>query len=222
MSEALNRWQALHAQTDFEPTYPTDSVIRWTFRHFPRGGTARLLDVGAGHGRHALFWASHGHHAFAVDAASQAMSACAAKARSAGLAVECRVAGAGSLPFPDEGFDGLLSFGVLYYLPWSEWQAAFDEAKRVLRVGGRGLFVVRSTQDSRCVMGEPLDAHTWRITAPPDCPWKAEAGLPMTFVDDQELKELAAGFAGFQLDRMRWSDRGGRYWNDDWLVQLTR
>jgi SAM-dependent methyltransferase len=222
MNDTLKRWEALHAQSGFEPVYPTDSVIRWTFRQFPRGSSAKLLDIGAGHGRHALFWARQGHLAFAIDAAVTAVDACHSKAADAGLSVDCRIGGATEVPFPDQSFDGVLSFGVLYYLPWADWQKAFDEIRRVLRPGGSALLVVRSKEDSRCLTGEAMDDHTWRLTSPPNCPWPAEAAIPMTFVDAQELAQLSAAFTSTVLDKMQWSDRGGMYWNSDWLVQLTR
>jgi len=222
MNHSLQRWEALHARAGFEPIYPAESVIRWSFRNFPRGTPATLLDVGAGHGRHALFWARSGYTAFATDAAVSAVDGCLDKAREVGLDVQCAVAGASSLPFSDSCFDGVLSYGVLYYLPWQDWQSAFDEVHRVLRPGGHALFVVRSTEDSRCTMGEVIAERSWRIASQPDCPWSAEVGLPMTFVGESDLRQLSKRFEALTLDRNRWSDRGGRYWNDDWLVQLRR
>lgn len=67
------------------------------------------------------------------------------KARGAGVPVEIVAAGAEDLPFPDASFDTVVSTLVLCTVP--DQAAALQEIRRVLRPGGRLLFVehVRAT-----------------------------------------------------------------------------
>jgi ubiquinone/menaquinone biosynthesis C-methylase UbiE len=57
----------------------------------------------------------------------------------AGVPVEVSAAGAGALPFPDGSFDTVVSTLVLCTVP--DQESALDEIRRVLRPGGRLLFI---------------------------------------------------------------------------------
>ena len=64
-----NKWDDLHEQKRFCPVYPNDRVVAWTFRNFTKESASqyRLLDLGCGAGRHAIFFASEGYNVVACD-----------------------------------------------------------------------------------------------------------------------------------------------------------
>jgi len=223
--DATARWNELHAVPRFSPRYPSELVIRWTFRHFPRdrAGKFSLLDVGAGAGRHAALWAREGYIATATDVSPIAMSQVMEWARQENLAIAGEVAEADALPFRDESFDGVLSFGVLYYLPCSRLKTAISEIWRVLKPGGKAFVMVRSDADSRCRGAEHVDRWSYRVgTLESGAYWGAEVGMMLTFLDRGALEECFAEFSEVVIDRSTITTRNGRFVDDDWLIQLRK
>ena len=219
------RWNALHAIPKFSPRYPSELVIRWTLRNFPRdrAGEFSLLDVGAGGGRHTALWAREGYIATATDISPLAMSQVKEWAQQENLAIKIEVAEADALPFSDESFDGVLSFGVLYYLPYVRMRRAIAEMWRVLKPGGRAFVMVKSDADSRCRRAERVDRRSYRVrTLESGAYWGSEVGLVLTLLDSDELQECFIEFSEVVIDRSTVSSCNGRFVDDEWLIQLRK
>lgn len=99
----------------------------------------RALDLACGAGRNAIWLARHGWDVVAIDGASEAIRL--VREHAAGLPVEARAldleTGA-PLPFDDESFDLV---AILFYLH----RPLFEEAKRLLRPGGRIVAAARTS-----------------------------------------------------------------------------
>lgn len=67
MSDIRQLWNEAPSQPRFRPRYPHEKVVRWLFRSFDltSGSPPRMLTLGCGAGRHALFFAKERCH---VDA----------------------------------------------------------------------------------------------------------------------------------------------------------
>lgn len=111
--------------------------------------------------------------------------------------VAVRQADAQALPFPDAAFDLVLcQFGVMFF---PDRAAAFREAWRVLRPGGRFLFTTwdeRAANPFAWIAGELVSAHL------------GEAGVfdiaaSMTSWDAAKALALEAGFGGFRAELLR-------------------
>jgi len=108
--------------------------VRSFIESLPRG--SRVLDLGAGHGRHTTILAGLGHHAVALDFSRRLLSIGRADERRKGVAVRIDWVGgeATKLPFRDASFDASLCIAVLHHLPLeSDRIAALTELRRVLR-----------------------------------------------------------------------------------------
>lgn len=223
--DAAIRWNALHAVPRFSPQYPSELVIRWTFRNFPRdrAGEFRLLDVGAGGGRHTALWARERYIATATDISPLAISQVAEWARQENLAMIVEVAEADALPFSDESFDGVLSFGVLYYSSYVRMRRAITEMWRVLKPGGRAFVMVKSDADSRCCGAERVDRWSYRVGVPENgASWGSEVGLTLTLLDRDALQECFTEFSEVMIDRSTVTSCNGRFVDDEWLIQLRK
>lgn len=223
--DATARWNELHAVPRFSPRYPSELVIRWTLRNFLRDRASEfsLLDLGAGAGRHTAFWAREGYIATATDVSPIAMSQVMEWAQQESLAIEVEVAEADALPFRDESFDGILSFGVLYYLPYTRMRRAIAEIWRVLKPGGKAFVMVKSDADSRCCGAERVDRWSYRVGVPESgASWGSEVGLVLTLLDRGALQECFAEFSEVVIDRSTISNCNGRFIDDEWLIQLRK
>ena len=99
-----------------------------------RGRTPRILDAGCGTGGNLLHLGRLGR-AVGVDLAPEAM------ARWPTRGVQATRASLFALPFPDQAFDLVTSFDVIYHAWVPDDAAAVEEMTRVLRPGG--LLLVR-------------------------------------------------------------------------------
>jgi SAM-dependent methyltransferase len=116
-----------------EVRYRLEPYIRG-FARFEEGAGKDVLEIGVGMGADHLEWARTApRRLVGVDLTSRAVAWTAQRLASQGLSSELREADAERLPFPDNSFDIVYSWGVLHHSP--DPAQAFREAHRVLRPG---------------------------------------------------------------------------------------
>ena len=97
----------------------------------------RVLEYGCGPGGYAVRLAKAGAHVVAIDISGEAIRQARTRIRP-GLDVELLEMNAEAMSFPDGGFDMVCGTGILHHL---DLDLAFREIHRVLKPGGRALFV---------------------------------------------------------------------------------
>jgi SAM-dependent methyltransferase len=101
---------------------------------------ARVLDLGCGAGHASFAVAPHVREVVAYDIAQPMLDVVAAAARERGLgSVTTRQGPAETLPFADASFDWAISRMSAHH--WRDVPAALAEVRRVLKPGGRVLFI---------------------------------------------------------------------------------
>lgn len=106
-----------------------------SFADFPTARGKKVLEVGVGAGTDFLQWVKAGAHAHGVDLTSEAVDHVTARLDAYGLRAEdVRVADCESLPFEDDSFDLVYSWGVIHHTP--DTHRALAEIVRVCRPGG--------------------------------------------------------------------------------------
>jgi ubiquinone/menaquinone biosynthesis C-methylase UbiE len=111
----------------FEPFIPA-------FAGFSEAKGKKVLEIGYGAGTDLLEFARNGAQVSGIDLTEAARTLAAQRAESEGLSIDLRVGGAEALPWPDETFDIVYSFGVIHHAAHPESVVA--EACRVLNPGG--------------------------------------------------------------------------------------
>ncbi len=220
----VERWDVLHERTDFSSRYPQESVVRWAFGSLGKrpGRPPKVLDVGAGGGRHAIFLAKLGYSVSATDYSKVAVANMQRWADEAGLALEVLVSGANDLPFSDHSFEGLLSYGVLCYLDPEGVKEAVHEFHRVLAPGGCAFVITRTTGDSRYLTSGLKSGNTAKVGGDSDVPWQVEVGMSMTFLSRDDVIEHFSDFSSVVVERMMFTQVNGKYCNDDWLITARK
>jgi ubiquinone/menaquinone biosynthesis C-methylase UbiE len=104
------------------------------FALLPELGGRRVLEVGCGSGNISLALARRGARLVGLDVSGPMLAAAQHKARQQGLSLTWIRGLAGSLPFAEKSFDGVISILALDFI--SDRPGALREMVRVLRPGG--------------------------------------------------------------------------------------
>jgi len=121
---------------------------------FDRYAGRDLLEIGCGLGTDLLQFARGGARVTAVDLAPSSVELVKKLFHLHGLTVDARVADAENLPFDDNEFDFVYSFGVLHHTP--NTQRAIDEVYRVLKPGGECVIMLYHRRSLYTIVGTPL------------------------------------------------------------------
>jgi ubiquinone/menaquinone biosynthesis C-methylase UbiE len=121
-------------QTHSEARYRLEPYIR-PFARFSDGRENDVLEIGVGMGADHVEWARSGPKTLTgIDLTPEAIRRTRQRLNVYGLVSDLREADAEALPFPDDSFDIVYSWGVMHHSP--NTMTAFSEAHRVLRAGG--------------------------------------------------------------------------------------
>lgn len=105
------------------------------FAEFDKFKNKKLLEVGVGAGTDFLQWVRGGTHAYGIDLTQEAVDHVKHRLDIYGLKAEQLVVGdSENLPFEDNFFDIVYSWGVIHHTPDTE--KALNEIIRVLKPGG--------------------------------------------------------------------------------------
>jgi len=114
---------------------------------------ARVLDLGCGGGHVSYRAAPHVAEVVACDVTPSMLDAGAATAAERGLSnIVVQQGAAEDLPFPNASFDVVLCRFTAHH--WQDVEAGLRQARRVLKPGGRGVFI-----DTVVPTGRILDTH---------------------------------------------------------------
>jgi tellurite methyltransferase len=197
-----DEWAGIEAGSKW--LQPEEDVIAWAATLAPG---ARVLDLGAGVGRHALFLARQGFAVTALDAAPEGL---AAMEREGG--VETVLARMHALPFEDGAFDHVLSWNVIYHGDEDIVLRTIAEIRRVLKPGGTYLGTMLSARrlphERAQAEGREISRNTWVFDSP-----GTDKVHPHYFCDAAELLALFSGFETLRLEDREHESPGSFHWH---------
>lgn len=184
---------------------PEDDVIRWAKGFQP---DARILDLGAGVGRHALALAANGYEVTALDAAPEGLAAI----DTADMGVTTTLGRMNALPYEDHSFDHVLSWNVIYHGDEDILLKTIAEIRRVLKPGGTymGTMLSKRRLPSECekYAGREISRNAWVFDAP-----GTDKIHPHYFCNAAELLALFAGFETLWLEDREHEKPGSYHWH---------
>ncbi len=146
------------------PRYPIPETRLW------QGKGERLLDIGCNWGRWSIAAAQKGFKPIGLDPSLDAVLAARRVSKQLGVETDFVVGDARYLPFSDEAFEVVFSYGVYQHLSKDNVKTSLDEVNRVLKSKGKTLFQmpnkygIRSYQQHRrrgFTDGEGFDVRYW-------------------------------------------------------------
>ena len=154
---------------------------------FNKEGITNILELGAGQGRDALFFAQEGFHIQVLDYSQTGIDNIIKKAKT--LGVDKLITGKihdvrDPFPFTDEKFGGCFSH-MLYCMALTTKELKFlsDEIHRVLKNGGVNIYTVRHTGDGDYKNGIHRGEDLYE-----------NDGFIVHFFSKEKVKQLSNGF----------------------------
>lgn len=196
--EFAHDYRAIHNQNlklaGAESEYFSEFKVKWIHDFLGYQKPARILDLGAGDGTCLSFFSRYFSDAelFGIDVSEKSIEE--AKAKGIGRA-ELTVYNGKDIPYQDGCFDVILVATVLHHIRFDLHKALMQEARRVLKPGGK-LFIVEHNPYN------PVTRHMVNT-----CPFDADANLLSPGYAKSLLQE--AGFGEVENRFILFFPRGG-------------
>ena len=222
LSNMEGKWNELHLMERFQPKYPSEHVVRFIFTQFPRNlkeqCNLKILDLGCGAGRHTVFLAREGVQTYATDISEEGLIVVEKRLEDEKLQGVLKKANMEKLPFSDNFFDAIISFGVFYYNDLEGYRKAVSEMYRTLKKDGKALVFTRTTDDYRYAKGDKIDKNTFVL----DIEDTNEIGMVMHFLDRAEINEIFGKFNKIILEKTETTFSNLEKKNSDWIIIVRK
>src|SRR3990172_8491881 len=161
---------------------------------FKKKNYERVLDLGCGTGRHALFLASQGFQVYATDTSETGIEIAQEKAESLHLKnVRFSLHDMRGIPFDSSFFDAVICTWTIYHNTLAGIEQTLTEIFRVLRQNGTFITDFLSVGDSTCGRGREIERNTF-IGAK-----KEEEDVPHHYVSRPELVQLFSDYERLKI-----------------------
>ena len=162
-------------------------LFQWMGQQKPSG---KLLEVGCGMGTDSIQLAREGFDVHGVDLTENAIDLAQKRFSLYEQKGSFQVGDAENLPFDDDTFDIVYSFGVLHHTP--DTQKSIDEVYRVLKPGGLAVIMLYNTASFNYVIHRILNA-------PFDGNWKDRCPIERSYYKS-DIKKMFNSFDTLSID----------------------
>lgn len=222
MTDVEKKWDGLYKLERFGLQYPSEIVVRFLFTNFPADKRERenlkILDLGCGGGRHVKLFAEQGFDVSGTDFSKEAVVQAEKMLKRFNLSAELQQSDMTSLPYEDNFFDGIVSFGVFYYADSAGMKKAIAELYRVLKKNGKALIQTRTTGDYRFGKGKEIEKNTFIL----DVEETNERGMTIHFLTKEDVYDYYSRFSKLTLERDEISFHNLRLVNSNWDIIVEK
>ena len=218
MNSLVNKWNKLHQKSLLRTKYPSESVVRFMNSCFPADlknrHNIKILDIGCGGGRHVKLFAENGFATYGVDFSSTGIKHTNKFLDEYDLTAKLENSTMIDLPYENEYFDAVISFGVFYYTDSVGMKKSIGELYRVLKMNGKAFINLRTINDYRFGKGKELEKNTFIL----DIKETNEFNMTLHFLSEQDINEYFAGFKSINLEKNEFTKNNLKILNSDWLI----
>ncbi len=176
-------WETIHSESWLDVSEEFLPVaLKWKDKF------KSILDIGAGIGRHSIFFAENGFDVSAIDISESSVEIIAKEAKNRNLKIDVRIADMTALPFADGKFDCVICFHTIYHTDYSGLKKAIHEIHRVLSEKGEAYITFNSKENVNYKKEDTIDGNTIMKYS------KTEEGIPHCYVDQNEIEDLLSSF----------------------------
>lgn len=205
-----------------EHRYTAEPFIH-SVAQFTRHSGEKILEVGVGAGTDHLQWARAGCDCYGVDLTDVALETTKARLAAYGFESKLQRVDAEELPFPDETFDVVYSWGVIHHSENPERIIA--EIRRVLNPGGEFIGMMYGRRSplafKEWVKNALLKRRPWRSFS--DVLWNHVESVGTKAYTVSELRHLFSSFETVTFrqmitpyDKDKWPRWLSKFFPDDW------
>ena len=214
----IDQWNTLHSYERFRPKYPSEHLVRFIFTQFPRDLKSRnglkILDIGCGAGRHTVFLAQEGFQTYACDISEKGIKCLKEELRVKNLSATVVKSDMEKILYPDNFFDGVVSYGVFYYNDSKGYENAISEMQRVLKKGGKAFVFSRTIDDYRYGKGTKIEKNTFVL----DIADTNEKDMTMHFLDRDEINAKFSEFENVIVEKTETTFANLEKKDSDWII----
>ena len=222
MQNLKKKWNSFFKKPMFRTKYPHESVVRFMNSCFPKNINLRkkkfILDIGCGSGRHVKLFAENKFKVFGTDFSESAIHNTKNLLKKNNLKAVLKNSDMYNLPFKDNYFDGVLSFGVFYYSDSKGMKKSIREMRRVLKKGGVGFINLRSTNDYRYGKGKKVESNTYILKIKNT----NELNLKIHFLNKNQVHSYFKLYKKVEIEKNEISYNNLRMIHSDWLIKVTK
>ena len=222
MNRYKKKWHKSHKKLRFRPQYPNESVVRFMNYNFPKDlkkrSKKRILDIGCGGGRHVKLFAESKFKTYGIDISKSGIQHTIKLLKKNDLKANVKYSDMHNLPFKENYFDGIISFGVFYYSDSKGMKMCIKEMYRVLKYGGKCFVNLRSTNDYRYGKGRKLETNTFVMNIKDT----NEFNLKIHFLTKKQLYIYFKKFKKIKIEKNEFSYNNMKMLHSDWLISLIK
>lgn len=163
---------------------PSPEVLSFAAR-LDRLRRGRVLDIGAGIGRHLMALAQSGLEAHGLDVSIDGLEIAAKRLNQAGLTAHFTRADMAYLPYRENSFDGALAVSTINHGTYEVVAGAITEVRRILKPNGKFLLTITSKRSPEYGLGEKAGTNAYLHET---------SGRVHYYADRSDLERLLAGF----------------------------
>lgn len=186
--------------------------VRWCARREWRRGARRVLDLGCGVGRHALYFAALGFDVSAIDGSQSGIAHLREEAEAAGLRVRAQTGLMTHLPYDDGAFDYVLAFNVIYHGDGDVVRRSIAEITRILQKGGAYQGTMLTKRNANFGRGREVSPDTYVADADA-ADADGDKSHPHFYCDAQGLAALFSDFDIESLHAREHEKPGSWHWH---------
>lgn len=151
----------------------------------------RIIDIGAGIGRHSILFAKNGYQVTSFDSSESGLQIITERAKEESLSLQTVCGDMRVMPFRDCEFDAVLAFHSIYHASQDELPKIISELFRIVKTDGEVLVTMLSKDDENFVVNSNNRIST-NVVLKRD--GKNGPLVPHYYIDYEEIHSLFSKF----------------------------